>query len=326
MDSLPKPDKPQAGDRLIVLGGSGFIGSHLCRALVTHGQTVRIFDRNDTPPEAFGDLAQSIEIVTGDISRPEEVVSAIRDATVLINLVHTTVPGSSMIDPGADIINNVASSARWLKHIGETSLRKIIYFSSGGTVYGESDVPLTEDHPTNPLNSYGITKLAIEKYTAMYATHAGIDCFIVRPSNVYGPGQQLQHGQGVIGIMANRALRGEELEVWGKGTYRRDYLFIDDLVSAILKLLEYSGSYRVFNVSSGVGHSVLDVISALQKLIEPFPNVAYSPERPIDVPVNILDSSRLQQETGWRPEIGFEEGIRRTIEWMQKKTSTDYAD
>ena len=205
-----------------------------------------------------------------------------------------------------------------LKYIKGTSLRKIIYFSSGGTVYGESDVPISEDHHTNPLNSYGITKLAIEKYTAMYATHANIDYCIVRPSNVYGPGQQMQHGQGVIGIMASCALRGEELKVWGDGTYRRDYLFIDDLVSAIIKLFDYNGRFRIFNVSNGVGHSVLDVIAVLQRLIQPFPKVEYSLGRPIDVPVNILDSSRLQKETGWKPVIDFEEGIRRTVESMRR--------
>lgn len=314
MDIASQLEKPRASERVVVLGGLGFIGSHLCRALVDHGQSVRVFDRSNTSPE----LSSSVEIVAGDISRPEDVVGAIGDATVLINLVHTTVPGTSMKDPGADIINNVVSSARWLEHLGKTNLRRIIYFSSGGTVYGESDAPITEDYPTNPLSSYGITKLAIEKYTAMYAAHHKIDCCIVRPSNVYGPGQQLLHGQGVIGIMASRALRGEKLEVWGAGTHRRDYLFIDDLVSAIIKLFDYGGSCRVFNVSSGEGHSVLEVIGELQALIKPFPEVEFLLRRPIDVAVNILDSSRLRHETGWQPEIGFREGIRRTVEQMRR--------
>lgn len=317
MDIPSKTEVAPANDRVVVLGGLGFIGSHLCRALVAQGRSVRVFDKPDASHDAISDFEQSIEIVSGDIAKPEEVVDAIRDASVLINLVHTTVPGSSMIDPGLDIISNVASSARWLKHIGETSLRKIIYFSSGGTVYGESKERITEDYPTNPLNSYGITKLAVEKYTAMYATHADIDYCIVRPSNVYGPGQQLHYGQGVIGIMASRALRGERLEVWGEGTDHRDFLYVDDLVKAILRLLNYDGEVRVFNVSSGVGHSVLDVIAVLERSIQPFPEVVHTPKRPIDVPLNILDSSRLQDETGWQPTTDFDEGVSRTIEWMK---------
>jgi len=318
MDVASQTDKKSPGERVVVLGGLGFIGSHVCRALIGQGHAVRIFDRADASPELIRDFQQSIEIVAGDVARAEDVVGALKDATLLINLVHTTVPGSSMVDPGHDIISNVASSARWLQRIGETSLRKIIYFSSGGTVYGESKAPITEDYPTNPLNSYGITKLAIEKYTAMYATIFDIDYLIVRPSNVYGPGQQLHYGQGAIGVMANRALRGEELEVWGAGTDRRDYLFIEDLISAILKLLDYHGSSRIFNVSSGTGHSVIDVISVLETLIQPFPGIAHTPKRRIDVPLNILDSSRLEKETGWRPNVSFEEGIRRTVEWMRR--------
>jgi UDP-glucose 4-epimerase len=223
-----------------------------------------------------------------------------------------------MKDPAYDVTSNVANAARWLELLGESHVRKVIYFSSGGTVYGLPErIPITEDHPTDPLTSYGITKLAIEKYIAMHARRFNIDYCVVRPSNVYGPGQRLHYGQGVIGIMASRALRGEVLEVWGEGTDRRDYLFIDDLVSAIVKLLEYQGPLRVFNISSGAGHSVLDVIAALRMYIKPLPEVVHLPARHFDLPVNILDSSRLREETGWQPTVDFEEGIRRTVEWIK---------
>ena len=308
-----------ARERVAVFGGLGFIGSHICRALVSAGYQVRIFDRSGESRELIKDFEREIQIVEGDISRVEDVANALAGVTVLINLIHTTVPGSSMKDPAYDVTSNVANAARWLQLLGDTNLRKVIYFSSGGTVYGAPEkIPITEDHPTNPLNSYGITKLAIEKYTAMYAQRFDIDYCVVRPSNVYGPGQRLHYGQGVIGIMASRALRGELLEVWGEGTDKRDYLFIDDLVSAIVKLLAYRGTFRVFNISSGAGHSVLDVIAALRTHIKPLPEVRHLPSRPFDVAVNILDSSRLRHETGWQPTIDFEEGIRRTVEWIKR--------
>jgi UDP-glucose 4-epimerase len=305
-------------ERVVILGGLGFIGSHLCRGLVRQGHFVRIFDRVDESHESVKDLEQSIEIVASDISRPQEVVKTLADATVVINLVHTTVPGSSMEDPGYDIVSNVATTVGWLQYLNETDVRKLIYFSSGGTVYGTPEtIPISETHCTNPLSSYGITKLAIEKYTAMYADRFGIDYCVVRPSNVYGPGQRLHYNQGVIGIMASRALRGEVLEVWGEGTDQRDYLFVDDVVSAILKLVAYEGLLRIFNISSGIGHSVGDVISVLRTHINPFPKVKYLPARGFDVPVNILDSSRLRNETGWHATMDFEEGIRRTIQWLK---------
>ena len=319
MDIATQSDLTLARERVAVFGGLGFIGSHVCRALVNAGYSVRIFDRPNESHELIEDFEREIEIVGGDISRLEDVANALAGATVLINLIHTTVPGSSMKDPAYDVTSNVANAARWLELLGESSVRKVIYFSSGGTVYGLPErIPITEDHPTNPLNSYGITKLAIEKYTAMHAQRFAIDYCIVRPSNVYGPGQRLHYGQGVIGIMLSRALRGEALEVWGEGTDQRDYLFIDDLVSAIVKLLEYRGSSRVFNVSSGAGHSVLDVIAALRKHLGALPEVVHLPPRHFDVPVNVLDSSRLQFETGWQPAVDFEDGIRRTIEWLKR--------
>jgi UDP-glucose 4-epimerase len=318
MDISTQSDPTLAHARVAVFGGLGFIGSHLCRALVNSGYSVRIFDRANESHELVKDFEPEIEIVAGDISRLDDVANALAGVTVLINLIHTTVPGSSMKDPAYDVTSNVANAARWLELLGESSVRKVIYFSSGGTVYGLPEkTPITEDHPTDPLTSYGITKLAIEKYVAMHARRFGIDYCIVRPANVYGPGQRLHYGQGVIGIMASRALRGEVLEVWGEGTDKRDYLFIDDLVSALVKLLEYRGRLHVFNISSGVGHSVLDVIAALRTHIKPLPDVVHLPPRRFDVPVNILDSSRLQNETGWKPAVDFAEGIRRTVEWIK---------
>ena len=316
------PEKELARERVVIFGGLGFIGSHLCHELLKHCSAVRAFDRPGESRDTVQSIENRIEIVGGDISNTNEVLEGLRDATVLINLVHTTVPGSSMQDPGYDVVSNVASAVKWLERLEETNLRKIIYFSSGGTVYGIPEtVPITEDHPTNPISSYGVTKLAIEKYTALYANRFGIEYRLVRPSNVYGPRQRLSHGQGVIGILANRALNREVLEVWGEGTHQRDYLFIGDLVDAILKLLVYRGPFRIFNISSGTGHSVLDLIAVLSKEIDPLPRVEHRPGRGFDVPVNILDSSRLRQETGWRPVIGFEEGIRRTIQWLKERTS-----
>lgn len=303
---------------IAVLGGLGFMGSHLCRKLAQTGFRVRIFDRAPPTRDSSNTFDEQIEIIEGDMSRCEDVLAGIGDSQVVINFIHTTVPGSSMANPQYDITSNVAGTVGWLQQLDKTNVRRILYVSSGGTVYGVPEsVPITEDHPTNPINSYGITKLAIEKYTAMFSTMFGIDYCILRPSNVYGPGQRLNVGQGVVGVLASRALEGSPLEIWGTGDNLRDYLFIDDLTRALLALISYEGRQRVFNISTGIGHSVLEIISILQNQIGPLPDVIHHQDRGFDTPANILDASRIRTETGWQPTVDLETGILRTIQWLQ---------
>lgn len=304
--------------QVTVLGGLGFIGSHICRALIFGGYKVRVFDRPNTSRLLIKDIESDVEIVRGDMAHTPDVLEAVADTDVIIHLVHTTVPGSSMRDPVFDVDSNVVASVAWLRRLSETNAKRILYFSSGGTVYGVAQYnPMDEDHPVEPISSYGITKLAIEKYVQMYATLSNIDYIIVRPSNIYGVGQKLHIGQGVIGVLAQRALSGEALEIWGDGNVIRDYLYIEDAVSAIINLMNYNGSYHLFNLSSGLGYSVLDVISILCKQLPQSLQVTHLPERGFDVPVSILSSARLHVETGWQPRVDLAGGIQRTLEWLK---------
>lgn len=271
-------------------------------------------------PLLMEDIRSQLEIVIGDITCPEDVLRAIENTDVVIHLIHTTSPGSSMADPFFDICSNVAATAQWASCFAKTNVRRSVYVSSGGTVYGvPQNDKISESHPTDPVCSYGITKLAIEKYFSMYASMHGIENFTIRPSNIYGEGQRLDKGQGVIGTLANRALRGELLEVWGSGKALRDYIFVDDMVSAILRILRYRGASRTFNIGSGVGHSVLDILDTLRHQLGTIPEVIHKSARGFDVPVNILDSALLQRETGWRPRVSLDEGIGRVIVGMKKE-------
>lgn len=306
----------------VVLGGLGFMGSHLSRALLHLGYRVRIFDKLYAADQLIRDIQSQVEIVEGDYERPEDVMGVLADASFCYHLIHTTVPGSSMQDPAYDAQSNVVSSVRWLSQLNKTSLKKMIYVSSGGTVYGIPQTnPICEDHPTHPISSYGITKLCIEKYLALYANLYGLDYRIVRPSNVYGEGQRLHIHQGIIGVFVDKVFHGEPIEIWGDGQVRRDYLYITDLVSALVVLLNHEGPTRIFNISSGRGYSVLEIIQIIEKISGKKIDIGFLPGRGFDVPANVLSYDRLEDETGWTPKVSLYEGISRYIEWFRNSLS-----
>lgn len=304
---------------IVILGGLGFIGSHLARALVHDSFKVRIFDKLYASHELIKDIETCVEVIEGDMERPQDVMDALSGGEICFHLMHTTVPGSSMQDPGYDVQSNVVSSVRWISELNRTSIKRLTYISSGGTVYGIPQTnPITEDHPTNPLCSYGISKLSIEKYVLLYGQINGIASTILRPSNVYGEGQKLNINQGLIGVFADRLLREERIEIWGDGTVRRDYLYIGDLISGLLTLIKYQGPYSIFNISTGEGHSILEIVDILTEVMGKKPQLVFKPPRGFDVRVNILSSQRLKEETGWEPRITLKEGIGRYIRWLNK--------
>lgn len=312
-------DTTKKDSRVLVMGGLGFIGSHLCRTLLNKGYRVRIFDKLYGSRELIEDIQEDVQIEEGDVEKPEDVLRLLKGSDVVIDLIHTTVPGSSMQDPAYDVHSNVVSCAKWLPLLKDTDLTRIIYVSSGGTVYGvPMRNPVSEDHPTEPICSYGITKLAIEKYVAMYANLNGIEYRICRPANAYGEGQRLNIGQGAIGVFLERGLKGQPIEIWGDGTNRRDYIYVKDIVSGIVKLINHEGKGRVFNISTGKGYSLNDIVSIIREELKIPVEVRYKPSRGFDVPVNILDNIRFRRETGWEPRIDITEGIRRVYDWLSR--------
>lgn len=315
---MTTPISKHKSRKLVVFGGYGFMGSHICRALVKAGRTVRVFDKTYAHRHLIADIESHLEIIEGDVARPDDVLGALEGIDTIVHLIHTTVPGSSMLDPAYDVESNVVASVRWLSRLGETNVRKIIFISSGGTVYGLPQTELIDElHPTNPISSYGLTKLAIEKYVTMYCNLNTVQHVILRPSNVYGEGQRLHIGQGVIGVLADALLRNEPIEVWGTGETLRDYLYVGDLVSAVLATLEYEGSETIFNVSRGTGHSVLEILSILEREIGRKARIVHKATRGFDVPANVLDFARLRRETEWTPRVHLPDGVARVVRWLR---------
>lgn len=303
--------------KIAVFGGGGFIGSAIVDRLLTDGHSVRIFERFRVPPYRIFGNHEAVEWYTGDMASSHDVDGVVDGMDVVLHLVSTTLPKSSNDDPVHDVQSNVVSTLHLLNAMVVHSVRKIIFISSGGTVYGKPVyLPIDENHPTDPIVSYGITKLAIEKYLHLYEHLHGIKCIALRVSNPYGERQRIETAQGAVGVFLHRALSGMDVNIWGDGGTTRDYIHVSDVAAAFSRAVEYEGSYRCFNIGSNQGVSLNQLIEQLECTLNRKINRKYLPQRAFDVPVNVLNNELARQELGWTPVVSLAAGLVRTADWV----------
>lgn len=303
--------------RCLVLGGRGFVGSHLIEKMLEHGYFVRCFDRMPaTHPDHLAGQT-GLELYEGDIMSEDSLLEAMSGCDVCIHLASTTLPKSSNADPQYDIESNLLGSVKLLQQAIKTGIRKIVFLSSGGTVYGSSNQQkISESHPTNPITSYGITKLAIEKYLGLFKQLHGLDYTVLRASNLYGPRQPVHRNQGAVATFLQKALNNEEIEIWGDGHITRDYIYIEDMVSALLSSIHYAGDQTVFNIGSAVGTSLNELLDRIDQILGRPTRRKYLEGRPFDVPANVLDIHLAAQELQWTPGVSLDEGLSKYAKWM----------
>ena len=304
----------------LVLGGAGFIGSHLAEALAQQGLRVKLFDRPHVDRLPLFPRAKGFELFTGDFLNPRALAPALEGTELVFHLVSTTLPKNSNDNPVYDVESNVIGSLRLLELCREHGVRKLVYVSSGGTVYGvPRTTPIAEDHPTEPISSYGIHKLMVEKYLALAHRLHGLEYRIVRPANLYGPYQRLDIAQGAVAVFLDRALRDQPIQIWGDGSVVRDYVYVADAVDAMLKVASFEGAQRIFNIGSGMGTSLNQLVAEIEKLLGRSVKVDHTGSRAVDVPVNVLDASLAERQLGWRASTPLGEGLRRTCEWLRAR-------
>lgn len=303
--------------KIVIFGGGGFIGSTIADRLLKDGHELKVFERPRVQPYRKFDSHERVQWVEGDFSSMHDVAEALKGMDVVLHLVSTTLPKSSNDDPLYDLQSNVLSTLQMLKAMVEHHVKRIVFISSGGTVYGlPRYVPIDERHPTEPLVSYGITKLTIEKYLNLYEYLNGITAISLRVSNPYGERQRVETAQGAVGVFLKNAIQGVPVSIWGDGSVTRDYIHVSDVAEAFVKAVTYKGKQRVFNVSSGCGVSLNELINMLERVLDKRIDRQYFESRPFDVPVSILDNTLACSELVWHPSVSMQDGLERTLNWM----------
>lgn len=304
--------------RCLLLGGSGFIGSHLVELLIEEGFQVRVFSLSAACSNRLASVAHRVELAGGDFRDTRALANAVRGCAYVYHLIATTVPSTSNRDPVFDVETNLISTLRLLEICVREKVRQIIFSSSGGTIYGTTDTkPIPETNPTEPRSSYGITKLTIEKYLKLFHALYGLDYTVLRIGNCYGPRLPVTGEQGVVGVFLDLLRRGKPIVLWGDGSVRRDYVYVSDVARAFRAALGQQSPFKVFNIGTGVGTSLLELIGLIERVTGRRGRILNEPARPADVPVNILDPARARQYLRWVARTTLETGLLSTWNWVQ---------
>ena len=301
--------------KILVLGGGGFIGYHLVEDLMVAGHQVKVLGRSDLPTRP---LPVGVEYVSGDLADSKLIRELLADVNAVAHLVSGTVPSTGDKDPGRDVELNLLGTLSLLEDMAASHVTRILYLSSGGTVYGKpQEVPIPEGQIQDPICSYGVVKVAIESYLKLYEIKSGLKPVVIRASNPYGLYQGNLGVQGIIGTYLNLALKHQPIEIWGDGSAIRDYIHVKDLSSLCVTAL-LSDKVGVYNGGSGTGTSVLHIAEIVQEITgSPIP-IVYKPHRSLDVPVSVLDIERAKMDFDWEPKIGLRQGIAGVWSWLKE--------
>ncbi len=301
--------------RVLIVGGTGFIGSHVADLLAAEGDELVVFARR---PERFRAPLAQVTYVFGDLADGGAVDQALSlGCDAVVHLASTTVPDTSNQDPLLDV-ENLRGFVGLLQHCVKRGVKKVVFASSGGTVYGvPKTLPVPEDHATDPICSYGVTKLAMEKYLQCFARLYGLQYVTLRLANVYGIRQDPERTQGAIAIFLAKALRGEPVTVWGDGSVVRDFVHVRD-VARLCSLALRSSAVGVFNAGSGEGVSINDLLCLISAQLDRSLEIVRQPPREFDVPAVVLDCRKTKAVYSWQPQVGLANGLAEVTDWLKQ--------
>ena len=306
----------------LVTGSSGFVAGHVVHRLIADGYEVTGLDI--APPRGtFGDSMREVTLDIRDRDGVRSLVDEIKPEIVFHIAAQASVP-ASMRDPRTDIETNALGTVELAFAAAEAGSKRLVFISSGGAMHGD---PLPEDLPANeeslvaPMSIYGASKAAAEIYLGVVSRQTGLEVSILRPANIYGPGQNPHGEAGVIAIVTTAMLRDEPVTLFGDGSQTRDYVYIDDTVEAVIRASD--GTPDVCDISTGVEVSTRHIFEELARLIGYERPIIYAEERPGDIQRISLDPAKAARVWDWRPQVSIDEGIAETVEWFRGELESE---
>lgn len=306
---------------ILILGAAGFIGTNLAIKLAKDSSNIiTAVDNNRSYFSAIESMdLENINIKEALFSLTTDFDTLVAEQDVVYHLASTTVPTTSNQHIPDELTANVVVTAKLLDACVRNKVGKVVFISSGGTVYGtEDNCPLKEHTPTNPISAYGVQKVTIEKLLYLYQYMYGLDYRIIRLANPYGPYQRPNGILGAVTTFTYRVLKSEPITVFGDGSVVRDFIYIDDVINALQKIVNGDNKHRTFNLGCGYGTSISELLLSIERALNVDIKVEYKPARKVDVPVNYLDISRYEKAYGKLNPITLEEGICRTAEFLKQ--------
>jgi UDP-glucose 4-epimerase len=257
--------------------------------------------------------------MTGDFLNVADLAVAVIDMPAVLHFIGSTIPQSSMNDIHYDIETNVLPTVNLLELMRNNPGQRLIFASSGGTVYGiaHQNRPLVETDANEPISSYGVSKLMIEKYIRLFGHNFGLPYTILRFANPYGESQYVGRPQGAVSVFLHKALRGEEIVIWGDGSVVRDYVYEADIASVVPKILDSDCTNGVYNVGSGKGTTLNELIQHIFENTGITCHVTYDNFRKFDVPYNVLDATKIYQDTGWVSSYTLSDGLKNMLQYQK---------